>query len=464
MTAFIVRSPGDLRIQVGCIESTPVEPVVTLSTLAFGKWSATSYDERAAVIARIGEDIVSASESFAKAITLETGKTITESREEMGYVNGVIKQALEDAVEFHFNTPRKVGPDSANAEIRHTPRGPVAVITPFNFPVLIPLRSIVPYLLAGNTVIFKPSPMGAAIAEKLAGIFQRHLPEGVLTLVQGGSEERVQLSTDERVRSISFSGNLIAAREVLKAIAFDFSKNLALETGGKNAILLLEDGDTKAAAKAAAYGMCALAGQRGDSTSRAIVHSGKVDEFCEALLAELKSFVPGDPRKDETKLGVLINEAAHRRYAEVLDYRAGRWILRGETMYQFEGLPGYYMKPSVRLWPSYESGISCPITNNEIYAPIIDIFTSKNDTEMVALNNATTYGKIASIYTKRRDRFEYFAKELRVGNIYANMPTTSSHPWLPSCGRRNSNNGKPFGRGFIRYAANELSVQTTGLE
>jgi acyl-CoA reductase-like NAD-dependent aldehyde dehydrogenase len=462
MSSFLVRSPSDLRVQLGVVEPTPVEPIVTQSALAFPGWSRTSFETRVELLTKIEAAIRENAATLARAIAMEVGKTINEADEELRAVPGVFKQTFLDAEEYHFDAPVIAGTGTEHAEIRRSPRGPVAVIGPYNFPVLMPLRSIVPYLLAGNTVVFKASPMSALVGDTLSKIFKQYLPDGVFTLVQGGSDERQQLCTDERIRSISFSGNLIAAREVMNAVALDFSKNLALETGGKNALILLEDGDVAAAAKAAAVGICSVAGQRSDSTSRAIVHYSKVEAFSNALVEELKRFVPGDPLNKETTMGVLVNESAHKRYADALDTRAGTWILRGDAMYQNEGRPGYYVKPSVRLWPSFDSGLFCPIMNNEIYAPIVDVFAAQNDLEIITLNNATTYGNAASIFTSSRERFENIGRELRVGNIYANLPTIHSHTWLPSCGRRNSNNGKSFGRGFIRYAANELSVRFGG--
>lgn len=444
-------------------EPTPVDPVVTTATQAFRGWSRTPFAERARMLKQVEAEIVASSESLANAITLETGKTKAEAREELRMVQEVFRETFADAEELHFHEPKKMGAPEYGAEIRHSPRGPVAVIGPHNFPIYMPARSIAPFLLAGNTVVFKASPSASYVGKLLADIFGKHLPEGVLGLVLGGMDERVALSCDERIRSISFSGNLSAAREIVDAVAKDFSKILALETGGKNAVILLEDGDTASAAKAAATAMCSLAGQRNDSTSRAIVHQSKLDAFCACLVEELARFKPGDPRLDSTTLGTLSNELTHKRYADVLESKVGKWILHGDAMYQNEGRPGYYVKPSVRVWSSYEKGMLCPTTNSEIFAPLIEVFSVRDDNETIALNNATIYGHTASLFTSSRARFEELCAELRVGNLYANLPTTASRTWLPSCGRRNSNNGKSFGKGFIRYTANELSIQTQGL-
>jgi succinylglutamic semialdehyde dehydrogenase len=444
-------------------EPTPVDAAVTLTAQAFRRWVRTPFEERVRLLSKIDEEIRENAERFASAITLETGKTITEAREELLMVQEVFRQTFEDAEELHFHESRKLGPPEFEAEIRHTPRGPVAVIGPGNFPILMPLRAIIPFLLSGNTVAFKASPAASHTGKMLADLIGKMLPEGVLTLVIGGMDERVELSKDERIRSISFSGNLGAAREIIDAVAKDFSKILALDTGGKNAVILLEDGNPALAAKMAASASCSLTGQRNDSTSRSIVHHSKLDAFCTSLIEEMAQFQPGDPRVNSTTLGTLSNELTHKRYAEVLESKEGNWILQGDAMYQNEGRPGYYVKPAVRLWSSYEKGMLCPTMNSEVFAPLIEVFSAADDNEIIALNNATIYGHTASLFTSSRTRFEELCPELRVGNIYANLPTTASRTWLPTCGRRNSNNGKSFGRGFIRYTANELAIQAQGL-
>ena len=456
---FQNRSPGDLRILLDRVDSTPVEPTLAASAAAYRNWSHTPVAERIAALRAIEADLKAESETLAYGISIETGKPLVESRGEMGAVVGKFALTFKDADEYHFTSPKTIEGGPFTAEIRQISRGPAVVIGPFNFPLHLANGAIVPHLLAGNTVIFKPSPIGAVVGAKYAAIFQKHLPRGVFTLVQGGAEEGLALCTDSRVRAICFTGSVNAGRAIAQAVAVDFSKSLALEMGGKNALIMLADGDVAAAAKAAADGLCATAGQRCNDTSRAIVHASKAEAFCAALAEELKRFQPGDPCSEKTTLGVLANEAAHKRYADALKVNGDKWIVRGEAMPEFDKRPGNYVRPAARLWKNFESGIKCPIIDKELFAPLLDVFVAANDEEMLKLHNATPFGLAASIYTSSRARFEEIGGELKVGNLYANIPTTFSPSVLPFGGCNLSGNGKPAGRGFIRFTADEQAVQ-----
>ena len=450
-------SPGDLRILLDRIESTPVEPAIAASTAAWRGWARTSYADRIERLKAIETDLKAHRDALAYGIALETGKPLTEAQGELGAVIGKFALTYADAEQYLY--PEDVSGGPYTAQIRHIARGPAVIIGPFNFPLHLANGAIVPHLLAGNTVIFKPSPIGAVVAQLYAECFQRHLPEGVFTLVQGGAEEGMALCTDPRVRAICFTGSVNAGKAIAEAVASDFSKSVALEMGGKNALILLDDGDVAAAAKAAADGICATAGQRCNDTSRAIVPASLAEDFCSALAEELKRYQPGDPCSPQTNLGVLVNKAAHERYAKALEAQGGRWIVSGEAMNEYEGRPGYYVRPAARFWPTFEEGMASPLIRTELFVPLIDVFAAKDEDEMLALHDAAPFGLAASIFTASKARFETFGRELHVGNLYANLPTTFSPSILPFGGCGLSGNGKPAGRGFIRYTTDEQAVQ-----
>jgi acyl-CoA reductase-like NAD-dependent aldehyde dehydrogenase len=459
---FQFRSPGDLRIVLDRVEHTPVEPAVEASLAAYRAWSHESVESRMSALRAVEADLRANAEILAYGISIETGKPLVESRGEVGAVVGKFALTFRDAEEHHFITPKKIEGGPFEAEIRQIPRGPAVVIGPFNFPLHLANGAILPHLLAGNSVIFKPSPVGAIVGAKYAAIFQKHLPEGVFTLVQGGADEGMALCTDPRVRAICFTGSVGAGRAIAQAVAGDFSKSLALEMGGKNALILLEEGDVAAAAKAAADGICATCGQRCNDTSRAIVHKSQVADFCALLAKELERYQPGDPCDEKTNFGVLVNEAAHKRFADALKVDGDKWIARGGVLSECGARPGYYVRPAARLWKSFERGLASPIMTKELFAPLIDVFVADDDSEILRLHDAAPFGLAASIYTQSRARFEAIGRFLKVGNLYANIPTTFSPSILPFGGFGNSGNGKPAGRGFIRFTTDEQAVQLGG--
>jgi acyl-CoA reductase-like NAD-dependent aldehyde dehydrogenase len=409
------------------------------------------------ILCAIEADLRAIADDLAYGISLETGKPLTESKGEVAATLGKFALTFADAKRFFL--PKSISDGPHPSEIRHIARGPATVIGPFNFPLHLANGAIVPHLLAGNTILFKPSPIGAVVATQYADCFMRHLPEGVFNLVQGGADEGLALCTDPRVRSISFTGSVNAGQAIAKAVAADFSKSVALEMGGKNALILLADGDVNQAAKDAAAGICATAGQRCNDTSRAIIHESLTEEFCAALAHELKQFQPGDPCSATTNLGTLVNEAAHQRYANALNFPGSEWILEGEALNDCDGRPGYYVRPAARIWRGIEAGLSSPLIATELFVPLLDVFTASNDEEILRLHDAAPFGLTASIYTASRERFETIGRELQVGNLYANLPTTFSPSQLPFGGCGLSGNGKPGGRGFIRFTTEEQAVQ-----
>ncbi len=452
------RSPGDLRILLDPVEATPVEPALAAAARAARSWARTPIDERRRMLESVHADLSGQRESLALGISLETGKPLAESRGELGAVLGKFALTYGDAGD-HLS-PRTIMGGPYEAQVRHIPRGPAVVIGPFNFPLHLANGAIVPHLLAGNPVIFKPSPVGALVAARYAASFARHLPPGVFSIVQGAAETGMALCSDPRVRSVCFTGSVRAGQAIARALAGDFTKDLALEMGGKNALVLLDDGDPAAAARAAAEGMCATCGQRCNDTSRVIVHHSLAESFCEHLVKELERFQPGDPCDAATTLGVLVNEAAHKRFADAISDGAGDgWLREGAVMTSFDGRPGYYVQPAARIWRSLERAMGCPTLREELFAPLLDVFVARHEDEMLRLHDAAPYGLAASIFTSRRERFEDFGANLRVGNLYANLPTTFSPSILPFGGCGLSGNGKPAGRGFIRYTVDEQAVQ-----
>jgi acyl-CoA reductase-like NAD-dependent aldehyde dehydrogenase len=450
------RSPGDLRICLNEITPSAVEPAITASSGAYPLWSSMPLETRWLHLQAVQADLESKRERLAYAISLETGKTLTEARAELGAVINKFTLTYEDALE-HLS-PRTVIGGPHPAEVRHVSRGPAAVIGPFNFPLHLANGAIIPHLLAGNTVIFKPSPVAANVAALYAACFQRHLPDGVFELIQGGASQGLALCSTPDIRSICFTGSAEAGAAIARATAGDFSKNIALELGGKNALMLLEDGDPIAAAKAAAIGICSGAGQRCNATSRAIIHTTHLDVFCSTLVQEMQRFQPGDPCSPDTNLGTAINRAAHQRYADQLHLPA-TWLLKGSALDSCDDRPGYYVCPAARLWPTLQQGMQCPVIDRELFVPLIDVFGASNDEEILQLHNATPHGLTASIYTASRERFESLGRHLRVGNLYANLPTTQAPSTLPFGGLGTSGNGKPAGRGFIRWTVDEQAVQ-----
>jgi acyl-CoA reductase-like NAD-dependent aldehyde dehydrogenase len=330
------------------------------------------------------------------------------------------------------------------------------VIAPFNFPIHLGHGAAVAYLLAGNTVLFKPSPLAACVGAGYAAAMMAFLPEGVFELVQGWGETGRALCVHPAVRSVCFTGSIPVGRALAKDLAADYPKSLALELGGVNSLIVCADADLDKAAMAAADGLCLTTGQRCNATSRIFLAKEIEGDFLEKLLRSLARYQPGDPLNETTMLGPLVSEAAVQRHAGFLAGSVPQ-VLAGEVCPVVDGRSGHYVKPAIFRCEAENS-----LPGQEAFCPVAEVRTFSRAEDVVTYQSALPYGLTASIFTGEEEVFRSLGDQLEVGNLYWNLPTTFSPSTLPFGGLRASGNGRPGGRGFVRFAADEQAVQWLG--
>ena len=454
--AWINRSPGDLDFAFSEARRSDVGAAVSRSKQAFRGWSGLSLDGRRSALEACRERLRERTEELARLISRETGKPLREARMEMGGVIAKFDLAFADADRFLREEPVASGPHPA--AIRRRPRGPAAVIAPFNFPIHLGHGASVAYLLAGNTVLFKPSPLAVHVGDAYAREMQSALPDGVFEFVPGGAQAGRELSLHPDVRSVCFTGSVPAGTALAVSLAGDYAKSLALELGGKNSAIVLADAPLEEAASAVADGMCLTAGQRCNATSRVLVQEGVAADFLSLLQTSLDRYVPGNPLDEATLLGPLISEAAKQRFGDLLDTMTGEWLRHGQRIDRLPaGQRGHYVTPAIlRTDTSFDTS---PLATRESFVPILAFETFTTEEMAVERHEAWNFGLTASIFTADDSAFRRIGDRLSVGNLYANLPTTFSPSTLPFGGWGASGNGRPGGSGFIRFAAEEQAVQ-----
>lgn len=462
MESWRNRSPRDLEDQLPVVEPDDVRAAVRRSVAAFRAWSVIPLDERIIRMRECRDAIASESESLAQLIVRETGKPITEARGELGAVVAKFELTIEDALTFIADRPVASGPHPAM--VRSRPRGPAAVVAPFNFPIHLGHGAAVAYLLAGNTVLYKPSPLAAATGAAYGKLMAAHLPEDAFQVVQGGGEAGRTLCLEPAVRSVCFTGSIPVGTALARDLAADYSKSLALELGGKCASIVCHDADIAAASARIAEATCLTAGQRCNATSLAYVSNSVLDDFIGHLIADFAAFAPGDPAEESTRMGPLISEAAVDRYRSLLALEVGENIVRGETPDTIGGRRGHWVTPAVVCSHDYERLTGSPLFQNESFCPILTVIPFADDDAAMRMQKMSPFGLTTSIFTETRSRFDEIAASLAVGNVYWNLPTTLSPSTLPFSGFGISGNGKPGGRGFIRFAADEQALQWKDVE
>jgi len=449
--------PGDTRQTLPEVVRSDVNAHVARASQAFDSWRRVPLAQRIAHLRDAQGELKSHAEELAESISLETGKPLTEARGELGAVVAKIDLAVADAE--HFIADESVTDGPHPALIRHRARGPAAVIAPFNFPIHLGHGAAVAYLLAGNSVLYKPSPLAAVTGARYSKIMQSVLPAGVFELVQGWTETSKDLCAHDAVRAVCFTGSIPAGRAISQMVAADYSKSLALELGGKNASIVLDDADIDAAAAAIADSICLTTGQRCNATSRILVHTSILGALTDALAAYLKRVVPSYPVSEQCKFGPLISNAAVDRYRRLTALPVGEWVLPGTVLDSVDDRPGHYVLPALVVCSDREAFAASPLQMDEAFCPVAAILPFSDDTDAVALHNTTPFGLTASIFTTDPARFARIGDDLEVGNLYQNLPTTFSPSTLPCGGHGISGNGKPGGRGFIRFAAEDQAVQ-----
>ncbi len=451
------RNPANLDETLPAVDATPVDPAVAAAVDASRHWASASLAGRIAAVRECQSAMRENSESLARRIAEETGKPLAEARGELGAVVAKFDLTIADAERFIADRVVADGPHPAL--VRSKPRGPAAVVAPFNFPIHLGHGAAVAYLLAGNPVLFKPSPLAAVTGAEYGALMAAHLPPGAFQIVQGGGETGRALCVHPDVRAVCFTGSIPVGTALAKDLAADYSKSLALELGGKNAALVCADADLAAAARDVADAACLTAGQRCNATSLAFVDRARLGDFQSLVLANLARYQPGDPRSEATTLGPLISAAAVARYRDLTSLDAGDWLRPGAIPEHAAGRRGHYVEPAVVVCEDFDRLATSPLYREESFCPILAVVPFIDEAEAVRLHNLSPFGLTASIFTADRGRFDQIGNALRVGNLYWNLPTTFSPSTLPFGGHGASGNGKPGARGFVRFAAQEQAVQ-----
>src|SRR5437660_3521431 len=323
---------------------------------AFRDWRATPAPARGRIVAKAARLMEEAKEELAQILTHEEGKTISESRGEL--------QRSINVAEFCAGESRRMNGETILSELPANfaytikqPLGVVAVVTPWNFPVAIPVWKIAPALVAGNTVVFKPATNTPATAVRIVEIFaEAGVPAGVLNLVLGsGSEAGDEIVSHRAVRAISFTGSNGVGIKLYEQAARR-GVRVQCEMGGKNPVVILEDADMNLAVESTAQGAFGSTGQRCTATSRAVVVESVADEFVARIVERAKSLRIGDGMNPETEVGPIVDSSQFKSVLRYMDIgrQDGAELVTGGEAADGAGLrKGFFIKPTVfdRLTP-----------------------------------------------------------------------------------------------------------------
>lgn len=417
-----------------------VDRAVQSALLAFPAWRQVPDAQRGDVLFRIADELRASRESLAQSMTQEMGKLVGES---LGEVDVVVAHALFMAGEGRraLGEVLPSGRPNRNISTRRHPRGVVACITPWNFPLVLAAYKIFAALVSGNTVVWKPAPNVSQSARLFIAALERAgLPAGVCNLITAGGIEAGQALVEHPdVAVVAFTGST----PVGKAIAETCARRLAptlLELGGKNAIIVMDDANLDEAVAGIMQSGFATSGQRCTAASRIIVHSTIEAELVHRLEASMASLTLGDGLNPETTFGPLALDAQVERVADMVSRAVAggaTLVAGGSRVTEGSAAAGNFFPPTLLTNVTAADDIA----QQEVFGPVLSVIRVANLDEAIAANNATDFGLSSAIYTQNLSAALRASDELESGLVYVNSGTSAAELGVPFGGVKDSGNG-----------------------
>lgn len=419
-------NPADRREDVAeypAGDETDAAAAVEAARAAFAAWSATTPVARGRILNRASQLLETRKSELASLLTREEGKTLVESTGEVQRAADIFRFFGGLGYLFGGQTIPHDLPNNLLYTI-HQPLGVVALITPWNFPVAIPAWKMAPALLAGNTVVIKPSSLAPALTCELARALQESgLPPGALNVVMGeGRAVGSALATHPAVKALSFTGSRDAGQRVYAQLAERMTR-AQMEMGGKNPTIVLADADLDLAATLVAKAGFGLTGQACTATSRVIVERPVLAPFQERLVARARALRVGNGLAPNIDMGPAISMAqlaGNLRYVEGARQQGAELLVGGRQLVGMEFARGNFMEPTVLANVKPDSQIA----NEEVFGPVVAVIAADNFDHALRLANGVDTGLSASLVTRDLKKAMLYAERIEAGVVKINQIST----------------------------------------
>jgi aldehyde dehydrogenase (NAD+) len=444
-----------------------VDRAVAAAADAFPAWRALSHVDRAASLWEVFHELRDRHAELGEVVTRECGKEISEGKADVTEAWHMVEWAAGNARHPHGDVvPSEIA--SKDSYMRRSPRGVVGCITPWNFPVAIPFWHMAVALVEGNTVVWKPAEQTPWCGEVVAEILDdAGVPDGVFNMIQGYGEAGNAIVEDDRVDTVLFTGSADVGHDIADTLGGEPGREVTLEMGGKNAVVVTEAADLDVAVHSAVMSAFKTTGQRCVSAERLIVHEDVYDEFRSRFVDLAADVAVGDPLDDATFMGPVVDESQVEKFHEYneLAREEGVDVLVDRAELDDEAIPGseadsatdgerstsyengYWVGPFV-YETEYDPELRC--LQEEVFGPHVALIPYSGGVERaVEIHNDVPYGLAGAIISEDYRQLNYYRDHGEVGLAYANLPCIGAEVQLPFGGVKKSGKGAPSAREVI---------------
>lgn len=461
---ILKRCPADLTqvLWEAGVYYDHIDAVIESAQKGFETWRKTTFDERITYLKKYQEAVRARKDEIAMALALEVGKPLWEAKTEAAALDSKVTVTITDSLErIKRETIKEVMP-KIDGHTVYKPLGPSFVIGPFNFPCHLANGQILAALLAGNSVIFKPSEKTIYSAQLMMECFHAAgFPAGVINFINGTGHTAGKITGDKRIRGVFFTGSKAVGQKIVENTYKDLSKLVALELGGKNSTIIHHDTNISHALPELLRACFLTSGQRCTSTSMILVHRKIEQEFINQFKAVTERIRVGHPTiGPDAFMGPLIDEHAEKLYFDFCNFGKLEGAEEIVSPRKLDvGYQGHYVSPSIHY--ASKPNLEGKFIQEEIFGPNCFFVPYDDIEEAIKIANCTQYGLAASVYTRSADIYNLCLRDIDAGLINLNRSTVGATARLPFGGVKNSGNHHPAAVSMIDACVTTVATLET---
>ncbi len=459
------KCPADLSVNLwdAKVSYDHIEPAIAAAFSGYETWRKTSLDDRIKCLKKYQEIVRGKKNQIAEALALEVGKPYWEALTEAAALDSKVSVTITDSLErIRQKTIKDVMP-KIDGHVVYKPLGPTFVIGPFNFPCHLANGQILSALLAGNSVIFKPSEKTIYSAQLMVEcLHEAGFPAGVVNFINGTGITASRITGDKRMKGIFFTGSRQVGMRILENTWKDIDKLVALELGGKNSTIIHHDTNFSHTLPELLRACFLTTGQRCTSTSMILVHRKIEQQFIEEFKKVTERIRVGHPTlcKPEPFMGPLIDEAAEKMYFDFCAHGIGEGAEEIVKPRKLDvGYQGHYVSPSIHY--AKKPDLAGKFIQEEIFGPNCFFIPYDDIEEAIKIANCTPYGLAASVFTRDQSIYEMCVRDIESGLINLNRSTVGATARLPFGGVKNSGNHRPAAVSMVDHCVHAIASLET---